>query len=193
MKKLLFLPLLAAVLLAACDDSNVDEGQENGERVGHNSFLCEGSPIYMYFEPDTVLVHFFSSLDGANSLGFFVRTCNYSNFEYCTESHWFRGSGKFNNYAAYYGDTTYSAIHSMSAPGYDVSAMPLKSISITADRDFDAEHPAGSRLNDLFVLAYSSAYDLIISGYDRDLNIAIKSNTIDIKVNVINTIFVLAS
>ena len=36
--------------------------------------------------------------------------------------------------------------------------MPLNNITIVADRDFDAEHPAGALLNDLFTLEYWAKY-----------------------------------
>ena len=44
--------------------------------------------------------------------------------------------------------------------------MPLKSISIVADKDFDEAHPAGALLNDLFDIRYPRYNSFIKNGYE---------------------------
>ena len=44
--------------------------------------------------------------------------------------------------------------------------MPLKSISIVADKDIDEAHPAGTLLNDLFDIRYPRYNSFIKNGYE---------------------------
>lgn len=41
----------------------------------------------------------------------------------------------------------------------------VKSITITCDKDWDEAHPAGTNLNDLFVMYYEDHYALVHNGY----------------------------
>jgi hypothetical protein len=74
---------------------------------------------------------------------------------------------KYEGYAKYYGDTTYTYNHDMS-PRQRVCAMPLMSINVVADRDFDESHPAGASLNDLFTFKYVAHYSFVKNGYLND-------------------------
>ncbi len=74
-------------------------------------------------------------------------------------------STKYKAYAKYYGDTSYIWYHDL-APFESVCLMPLDSISITADRAFDNEHPKGSILNDLFTVKYGAFHSYIKSNYN---------------------------
>lgn len=51
---------------------------------------------------------------------------------------------------------------------YMTNAMYVRSesLNIVSDQDYDASHPAGSSLNDLFTVEYRCADDILKSGYD---------------------------
>lgn len=70
---------------------------------------------------------------------------------------------KYNEYAKYFGDTSYSWYHDM----YFDRAITaqLYSIDIVADKDFDKEHPAGTSLNNLFTLKYNAYHSYIKGNY----------------------------
>ncbi|MBR4677435.1 MAG: hypothetical protein IKO99_05485 [Bacteroidales bacterium] len=57
----------------------------------------------------------------------------------------------FKQYASFYGDTIFSNIHTISALNY-ASVMPLISINVKTDKQFDEKHPANSSINDLVYL-----------------------------------------
>ncbi len=169
MKKLLFLSLLAtAMLFAACGDSNDEATPETPGKAGA---YIEGSIILMFYEPETLDVDFLSPSQGYDNT--LLRICAISSLERTkmTENHWYKSSEKGQEYVKYYGDTTFSGWIKYSGDDYIVSAMPLNSINIVSDKDFDTEHPAGSSLNDMFTLEYASAWNLIQSNYDPKINI----------------------
>ena len=65
-------------------------------------------------------------------------------------------------------DMTYNGYTTLIIDGFplNVSYYPnFASINIVSDMDFDAEHPAGTSLNDLLFVNYSSYYDYIASNY----------------------------
>ena len=167
-----FAVTLMVLSLAACGGSENEaapEGDWDGG-AGDATYLCEGSPVQWYYEPDTMgYVSYASPSQGCTGLLFFIIPVS-GDMTYETEVTYRYSTEGYKQHTEYYGDTTYSKRISI-GDGYCVSAMPLNSISITADKDFDAEHPAGSLLNDYFVLEYSSAYDVIKSGYDPALDI----------------------
>lgn len=69
----------------------------------------------------------------------------------------------YKKYAAYYGDTTYNSLHVI---GEAIGcASTLSCIMVVCDKDFDAEHPSGTILNDLFQVRYPRYYQYIKSGY----------------------------
>ncbi|MBR4676760.1 MAG: hypothetical protein IKO99_02025 [Bacteroidales bacterium] len=76
---------------------------------------------------------------------------------------------QYNAYAEYFGDTVYDGYHDMGLVE-QVFAVPIKSISIVANRDFDAEHPRGSNLGDVFSLQYLSFYSFIKNGCKNGIN-----------------------
>ncbi len=74
---------------------------------------------------------------------------------------------------AFYGDTDYNQYES-SMPGYDsnpdVILPNMTSISVTSDKDFDADHPAGTPLDDCIEAYVARIYDFIKAGYTREGN-----------------------
>lgn len=72
----------------------------------------------------------------------------------------------FEYYARLYGDTGYGK---ELLPGSNRAvAEAFRSISVVSDTDFDAEHPAGTPLDDIVCLRGESAYEYIRSGYARE-------------------------
>ena len=67
----------------------------------------------------------------------------------------------FKEYAAYYADTTYLTNHNcflMGISGHEnLCVLPLIGIDVVCNKDYDEEHPAGSKLNDILF-------------YDQDLD-----------------------
>ena len=66
----------------------------------------------------------------------------------------------YKEYAAYYGDTTHLKHHDGALTGssiYNACVLPLLSIDVVTNKDFDADHPAGSKLND--ILYYDQSHD----------------------------------
>ncbi len=183
MKKLLFLSLLAtAMLFAACGDTNdeatpeendveqpnIEDNSQSGNNVAGTFY--EGSIIDYFYEPDILDVCFLSSIQGFDFPLLGISTTHFLDGLPDPVNIISRRSDKYNEYVKYYGDTTFSGWiwHSGS---YKVSAMPLNTINVTADKNFDSEHPAGTSLNDIFTLEYASAWNLIQSNYDTNINI----------------------
>ncbi|MBO7568042.1 MAG: hypothetical protein J6T60_13205 [Bacteroidales bacterium] len=69
----------------------------------------------------------------------------------------------YKKYAKFYGDTTYHERHILGEP--NACAAPLSKINVTSDKDYDEAHPAGTSLNDLFLISYPRLYQYIKSGY----------------------------
>ena len=71
----------------------------------------------------------------------------------------------FDHYARLYGDTLcYATI----LPGSNAAiADAFSKISVVADVDFDAAHPAGTPLDDIICFQSESAYEYIRSGYEE--------------------------
>ena len=76
---------------------------------------------------------------------------------------------KFKEYANYYGDTSYTSAHDMDVDE-NVIPIPVESINIIANRDFDEQHPAGTSLNNLFKLHYICHQSFIKNGYKNQRN-----------------------
>ena len=71
----------------------------------------------------------------------------------------------YKEYAAYYGDTTHLTDHvsGIGATPWDFACvLPVTAIDVVCDKDFDAEHPAGSKLNDiLYYSQFLETYDYL--------------------------------
>lgn len=159
--------LMYVVLFPSCGDT--DEEDTYGKNDAGD--YIDGSIIDKFYEPDTLQVSFWSPSQGCDATEFYLYLARIDSNGKFKGNYWTSISEKGKNYVEYYGDTTFSGWINFSAERYYVSAMPLNSISVTADKDFDVEHPAGSSLNDVFTLEYASAYNLIQSNYNPDLNI----------------------
>ncbi len=143
---------------STAEDSNVDE--TNKDALHDDSCadaVCEshGHVVYDIYKPTV----FYGA--ATNSKDIQVTMHQVNNYV-PTES--------FKDYVVFYGDTAFfkfidKGLH------YSVCSNPLDSVNVIADKDFDCEHPVGTSLNDVVSIKYSSAYDLIKSGYDPSLDL----------------------
>ena len=71
---------------------------------------------------------------------------------------------KFKELAQKFNDTEYNMIHDVVPP--PVMYVQSASLNIVSDQDYDATHPAGSSLNDLFLVKYTSVDHILQNNYD---------------------------
>lgn len=71
---------------------------------------------------------------------------------------------KFKELAQKFNDTEYNMIHDVVPP--PVMYVQSASLNIVSDQDYDATHPAGSSLNDLFLVKYTSVDHILQNHYD---------------------------
>lgn len=90
----------------------------------------------------------------------------------------------YNKYAEYYEDTNFQRDDDDHG-GPDVSCNPLAAISVTCDRDWDLEHPAGTLLNDLIATDVMSVKKQIESGYKETNHFFNYNNLTEIDYNAI--------
>lgn len=62
-----------------------------------------------------------------------------------------------------YGDNSYNG--RVTVGSHSVLAYPIEKITIWCEKDYDAEHPAGTPLDDIVALNFSTYNDFIKSGY----------------------------
>ena len=71
---------------------------------------------------------------------------------------------KFKELAQKFNDTKYNKINYMSPP--PMMYVQSESLNIVSDQDYDATHPAGSSLNDLFLVKYACVDHILQNNYD---------------------------
>ena len=71
---------------------------------------------------------------------------------------------KFKELAQKFNDTKYNKINYMSPP--PMMYVQSESLNIVSDQDYDATHPAGSSLNDLFLVKYACVEHFLQNNYD---------------------------
>lgn len=133
-RQIFYASALTAMLVhaVACNDDNKTDympgiqGEAVLEKPGPNVRICDGSVVYMYYEPSMLKAYFRSPAQGFDDLEFLV-------FSDESKNYWDKCSDKYDEYAKYYGDTAYfDRIPKTDA--YSVSAMPLNSINVTQIR-----------------------------------------------------------
>ncbi|MBP5683236.1 MAG: hypothetical protein J6X05_08350 [Bacteroidales bacterium] len=161
MKRLLFI-LLAGLLMWSCNKGDNESSSDNVS----NHFISSATGSYMetIFTPKSLELMIpdleISDATFIADISRGVKRAAYLNYSWCHDSI----RSKFHEYAVFYGDTAYLENHSQLHNG-NGCMMPLKSISIVADKDFDEAHPAGTLLNDLFDIRYPRYNSFIKSGY----------------------------
>lgn len=71
---------------------------------------------------------------------------------------------KFKELAQKFNDTEYNKINDIPPP--PMMYVQSESLNIVSDQDYDATHPAGSSLNDLFLVKYASVDHILQNHYD---------------------------
>ena len=182
MEKILFM-FVALSILFGC---NKDDNQESDKQRGQSSSTaiqessgntCNGnwSPPktgnYMdsYIIPTKFELGYEDTIFGydwavAIDPTFTIFYCNGEIYSYDTEKNDKAGFAKYNEYASYYGDTSYTWYHNTSVIE-NGSAIPINSITIVANKDFDEVHPAGTSLNDLFSVKYYAFHSFIKNNF----------------------------
>ena len=161
MKKFLFMAF-AAIALWGCGDSSSFDTTDDTRNPDEN--LETGmwpSPHYIteYIAPSKVEV---VSESGSLYLLFTGERYETSNGERS------KNYAKAKPFIEFYGDTSYQGVVS---PGAATAlAYPIDKITISCEKDFDAEHPAGEPLDDVVKLDYTSFYNFVKGGYVYDFN-----------------------
>ena len=158
MKKILY---FFCFILVVCGCNKTDNSTEDNQPgAWYTTFT--GNYMDSFIKPDGLRLFYTKS--GDNEC--FIKMnfdCTLDEYSY----HAYKGEesvSKYKKYAQYYGDTTYTEKHDNSETEIG-SRIPLNSINIIADCDFDKEHPAGTSLNDIFTLKYLALYSFIKDGY----------------------------
>ena len=173
MKKILFI-LLAGLLMWSCSK---EDNESSSDNVANSAGVYKtGSYMESFFTPHCLALiipvylddqdaTFIADISVFNVSGV-KSTSYYPNYSWCHDSI----LSKFHEYVVFYGDTSYCGMHSQARNG-NGCMMPLKSISIVADKELDEAHPAGTLLNDLFDIRYPRYNSYIKSGYIPKLNV----------------------
>ena len=168
MKKILF-TLLAGLLMWSCSK---EDNESSSDNVANSAGVYKtGSYMESFFTPHCLALiipvylddqdaTFIADISVFNVSGV-KSTTYYPNYTWCHDSI----LSKFHEYAVFYGDTSFWGRHFQKRNG-NGCMMPLKSISIVADKDFDEAHPAGALLNDLFDIRYPRYNSFIKNGYE---------------------------
>ena len=154
MKTLLFI-LIALFVVCSC---NKQDNEADDEQPGVWLTSFTGNYMDGFIKPSGLKMNYKKTKDDNGAILFELDhdgfECTYQTPEGETDN------AKYNEYAKYYGDTTYTGRHNMSEQEI-VCAAPLKSINVVADRDFDESHPAGASLNDIFTFKYLAYYSFV--------------------------------
>lgn len=160
MRKLFFVAIVAMVL-CSCGDSNFlryddDVTRKPNEDVdGGSSAIASHHFITEYIEPNGI-----EALSNApGHLYLKVKGNVYQTFRGKDYQHY----DKVEYFSKLYDDTSYTG---KVRPGeHAVLAYPIEKISLWCGKDFDAEHPVGTPLNDIVSLYFETYYDFVQSGY----------------------------
>ena len=75
----------------------------------------------------------------------------------------------FDKLCADHGDVSFNRNFTLlSYPGFTCYYPDIVNISITSEQDYNEDHPAGTSLNDLFVIRCASLYNWVQSSYDSE-------------------------
>lgn len=156
MKTLLFL-LIALSVVSSC---NKADSETDDEQAGVWLTTFTGNYMDGFIKPIGLKMNYKKSNDDHGAIVLALDRELDEGTTYLASA----ANAKYNEYAKYYGDTTYTGRHDMSEIEV-VCAAPLKSINVVADRDFDESHPAGASLNELFTFKYVAFYSFVKNGY----------------------------
>ena len=134
---------------------------------------CDPEEVYEYSTSCVKYYHLinssdlkikYSSFGGSNVMQVYGKV-------YKTVSNQSEGEDKdlFDKLCADHGDVSFNRNFTLlSYPGFKCYYPDFLNISITSEQDYDEDHPAGSSLNDLFVIRCSSLYNWVQNSYDSE-------------------------
>lgn len=178
-RRILFVALISAVVaLSACGDDDVNVRGANDETlatankadfsdaIGINGSLMDG-----FYTPRRVDLRglIVTDANGEEKKGIEI-SLSTGGEEFSPEvrftDHMTAQEKKiYNDYVRYYGDTSCVTPHYHGSDDWGCM-FPVKNISISVDKDFDATHSAGADVSDLFVFFTSDRYfEYIEAGY----------------------------
>jgi len=134
---------IAATTWFACNDKDDKNDAENPYEIGFPSL------VDMYYVPSSI---HFRKIATDMEYPYIIMDCGYNE----EQEYWFNAKDEnpmdtFVKYAKMFGDTMGVAEHGI--PHQQIaSVMPLVSMDVTSDSDFDETHPAGSSLNNILSL-----------------------------------------
>ena len=168
MKRLIAIFFLAFLLLklTACSDDKKDA--ENLVWYGFPSL------VDTYFVPNAIQINKTVSDDDVAGFPYVVLDWGWGDKHYAFDAENDAEKTNFEKYAIAYGDTLSDGTHNKQQ---FVSVLPVLSIDVVADKQFDDKHPAGSLLNDLidinawrdfyYALRYKREHNAWIYGQDE--------------------------
>lgn len=154
--KIKYLLILIFVLFTSCTSNSIES-----ELLPDYETSLSPNFIQEYFIPDSVIIDEYPE-DASHS----------ADNEVLEILFWGKSINEridpkqFEDYARLYGDTMYGYYVQ---PGSNFAvAEAFRKISVVSDTDFDAEHLAGTPLDDIICLRSESAYEYIRSGYKQE-------------------------
>ena len=156
----LSLLLVSAFVLVGCSDQIVTKFYPSENYViryqdPQSSYAAVYGSIDEYPVPSQSVVQFMINLRVTEST---VNSDRYDIIDRQTDA------TKFKELAQKFNDTEYNMIHDVVPP--PVMYVQSASLNIVSDQDYDATHPAGSSLNDLFLVKYACVDHILQNNYD---------------------------
>lgn len=157
MKRIKFC-LLCAILFAMACSKNDDNATTSGDFCDPST----GNFMNLFIRtPDKPYLEFVKGDEGHSSkIKMYLYSATANSVSYASHD---TSLLIYKKYTEFYGDTTYNDVHVIGDP--NCCAAPLSTISIKTDKDFDKGHPAGSLINDLFLISYPRYHQYIKNGY----------------------------
>ena len=177
MKKIIYIFFLFIIIAVSCSKENDTDNKLDNYGNSKPVYWAIGNFMDAYFMPANIKLHFKpknSPYSNPLSIGIDMSdSTGYSDYwQHSIEGYTYIEnrivyepfSEKYNEYANFYSDTTRVYSHPILSSLYGCT-QPLKSITVTADRDLDENHLAGTEINDLFLLKYFRYYSYLKEGY----------------------------
>ena len=160
--KRLFFVAIAAMVLCSCGDSSNDIDVTNDTRTPTETWWSGGFSMRTsphFITEYVVLSNVKVKVNAAGGIDVKIGGDNYSTYR--DKDYKYYEKAKY--FSEIYGDTYYNK--KISGWLHPALAYPIEKITISCDKDFDAEHPVGKPLDDIVLLEYSTYYKFIKSGY----------------------------
>lgn len=156
MKNTLF-ALIAMLMFCGCSDASSSLEDGDGNTRNEEDFVETGTWVTSHFVTNYIVPNAIATdrmYDGTILISF-------EGDDHDTTGKTLSEMAKY--FTELYGDTSYEgAVY----PGaFSALAYPIDKATISCDKDFDAEHPAGEPLDDIVRFDFVTCYDFIQNGY----------------------------